>query len=45
MSNIVSFGDSSASTSKGCDRRYYIDIESYATNLANMEAMKRKLLG
>jgi hypothetical protein len=33
-------GDSSASTSKGCDRCHHIDIESYATNLANMEAMK-----
>jgi hypothetical protein len=28
-------GDSSASTSKGCDRCHHIDIESYATNLAN----------
>jgi chromosome segregation ATPase len=33
-------GDSSASTSKGCDRCYHVDIESYATNLAKMEAMK-----
>jgi hypothetical protein len=36
-------GDSSASTSKGCDRCYHIDIESYATNLANMEAMKKEI--
>jgi uncharacterized protein (DUF736 family) len=36
-------GDSSASTSKGCDRCYHVDIESYATNLANMEAMKKEI--
>jgi hypothetical protein len=36
-------GDSSASTSKGCDRCHHIDIESYATNLANMEAMKKEI--
>jgi hypothetical protein len=35
-------GDSSASTSKGCDRCHHIDIESYATNLANMKAMKKE---
>jgi hypothetical protein len=34
-------GDPSASTSKGCDRCCNIDLESYATNLANMEAMKK----
>jgi chromosome segregation ATPase len=36
-------GDSSASTSKGCDRCYHIDIESHATNLANMEALKKQI--
>jgi hypothetical protein len=36
-------GDSSASTSKGCDRCHHVDIESYATNLANMEAMKKEI--
>jgi hypothetical protein len=36
-------GDSSASTSKGCDRCYHVDIESYATNLADMEAMKKEI--
>jgi hypothetical protein len=36
-------GDSSASTSKGCDRCHHIDIESYATSLANMEAMKKEI--
>jgi hypothetical protein len=36
-------GDSSASTSKGCDRCHHIDIESYATNLANMEAVKKEI--
>jgi hypothetical protein len=36
-------GGSSASTSKGCDRCYDVDIESYATNLANMEAMKKEI--
>jgi hypothetical protein len=36
-------GDSSASTSKGCDRCHHIDIEFYATNLANMEAMKKEI--
>jgi hypothetical protein len=36
-------GDSSASTSKGCDKCYNIDLESYATNLANMEAMKKEI--
>jgi hypothetical protein len=38
-------GDSSASTSKGRDRCHHIDIESYATNLANMEAIRKKFLG
>jgi chromosome segregation ATPase len=36
-------GDSSASTSKGCDRCCNIDLESYATNFANMEAMKKEI--
>jgi hypothetical protein len=36
-------GDSSASSSKRCDRCHHIDIESYATNLANMEAMKNEI--
>jgi predicted RNase H-like nuclease (RuvC/YqgF family) len=36
-------GDSSASTSKSCDRCYHVDIESYATNLSNMEAMKKEI--
>jgi hypothetical protein len=36
-------GDSSASTSKGCDRCHNIDVESYATNLANMEALKKEV--
>jgi predicted RNase H-like nuclease (RuvC/YqgF family) len=35
--------DSSASTSKGCDKCYNIDLESYATNLANMEALKKEI--
>ncbi|XP_025822376.1 uncharacterized protein LOC112898224 [Panicum hallii] len=34
---------SSASTSKGCDRCYKFDINAYATNLANMEAMKKEI--
>jgi chromosome segregation ATPase len=34
-------GDPSASTSKGYDSCCNIDLESYATNLANMEAMKK----
>jgi chromosome segregation ATPase len=36
-------GDPSASTSRGCDKCYNIDIESYATNLANMEALKKEI--
>jgi hypothetical protein len=36
-------GDSSASTSKGYDRCCNIDLESYATNLANMESMKKEI--
>jgi hypothetical protein len=36
-------GDPSASTSKGCDRCCNINLESYATNLANMEAMKKEI--
>jgi hypothetical protein len=36
-------GDSSASTSKGYDRCHRIDIESYSTNPANMEAMKKEI--
>jgi hypothetical protein len=35
--------DPSASTSKGCDKCYNIDLESYATNLANMEALKKEI--
>jgi hypothetical protein len=35
-------GDPSASTSKGYDKYYNIDLESYATNLANMEALKKQ---
>jgi hypothetical protein len=31
---------SNASTSKGCDKCYNVDLEACATNLANMEAMK-----
>ena len=34
---------SNASTSKGCDRCYNVDLEACATNLANMEAMKKKI--
>ncbi|PUZ75712.1 hypothetical protein GQ55_1G226800 [Panicum hallii var. hallii] len=34
---------SSASTSKGCDRCYKFDINAYAINLANMEAMKKEI--
>jgi len=34
---------SNASTSKGCDRCYNVDIEACATNLANMEAMKKEI--
>jgi hypothetical protein len=36
-------GNPSASTSKGCDKCYNIDLESYATNLANMEALKKEI--
>jgi hypothetical protein len=36
-------GDSSASTSKGCDKCYNIDLDSFATNLANMEALKKEI--
>jgi hypothetical protein len=36
-------GDSSAYTSKGCDKCYNINLESYATNLANMEALKKEI--
>jgi hypothetical protein len=36
-------GNSSASTSKGCDKCHHIDLESYATNLANMEALKKEI--
>jgi hypothetical protein len=36
-------GDSSASTSKGWDRCFNIDLESYATNHANMEAMEKEI--
>jgi chromosome segregation ATPase len=36
-------GDSSASTSKGCDKCCNIDLESYGTNLANMEALKKEI--
>jgi hypothetical protein len=36
-------GDHSASTSKVYDKCYNIDIESYATNLANMEALKKEI--
>jgi hypothetical protein len=35
--------DPSASTSKGCDKCYNIDLESYATNLANMKALKKEI--
>lgn len=35
--------DSSTSTSKGCERCYKIDVDAYATNLANMEAMKKEI--
>ena len=34
---------SNASTSKGCDRCYNVDLEACATNLANMEAMKKEI--
>ena len=34
---------SNASTSKGCDRCYSVDLEACATNLANMEAMKKEI--
>jgi hypothetical protein len=37
-------GDSCASASKGCDKFYNIDLESCATNLANMEAMKKEIV-
>jgi hypothetical protein len=36
-------GDSSASTRKGCDKYCNIDLESYATNLANMEVSKKEI--
>jgi hypothetical protein len=36
-------GDPSASTSKGYDKCYNIDLESYSTNLANMEALKKEI--
>jgi hypothetical protein len=34
---------SSASTSKGCDRCYNVDLNACATHLANMEAMKKEI--
>ena len=34
---------SNASTSKGCDRCYNIDLGACATNLASMEAMKKEI--
>jgi predicted nuclease with TOPRIM domain len=34
---------SNASTSKGCDKCYNIDLEACATNLASMEAMKKEI--
>lgn len=34
---------SSASTSKGCDRCYNVDINACATNLANMKAIKKEI--
>jgi len=34
---------SNASTSKGCDKCYNVDLEACATNLANMEAMKKEI--
>jgi hypothetical protein len=39
----VAKGDPSASTSKGCDKCYNIDLEPYAINLANMEALKKEI--
>jgi hypothetical protein len=36
-------GDPSASTSKCYEKCYNIDIESYATNLANMESLKKEI--
>jgi chromosome segregation ATPase len=34
---------SNASTTNGCDRCYNVDLEACATNLANMEAMKKEI--
>jgi hypothetical protein len=34
---------SNASTSKGCDKCYNIDLEACATNLTNMKAMKKEI--
>ena len=36
--------DSSASTSKGCDKCYNVDLDSYATNLTNMNEMKKEIV-
>ena len=36
-------GDLGASTSKGCEKCYNLDLNAYATNLANIEAMKKEI--
>jgi hypothetical protein len=36
-------GDSSASTSMGCERCHNIDLNAYATNLANLDAFKKEV--
>ena len=36
---------STPSTSQGCGKYYNLDLNVNSTNLANMEAMKKKLLG
>jgi len=35
---------STTSTSQGCGKCYNIDLNAYSTNLANMEAVRKKLL-
>ena len=35
--------DASSSTSQGCGKCYNIDLNVYSTNLANMEAMRKKI--
>ena len=34
---------STSSTSQGCGKYFNLDFNAYATNLANMEAMRKKI--